>query len=298
MGIYTDMAVESHDYYQEKTRGSLQGVKLQELADNGIKTTIVDILDEVGASSLAKPIGRYITIDIPKEVDDHSKLILDCKKALTAALKMIITPDIKDDILIVGLGNEAITADALGVRATKQITATRHLFNLIPEEMQEGVRQVACLIPGVLGTTGVETMEIVRGIVDKIKPKMVIAIDSLASRKMERVASSIQVANTGLSPGSGIGNHRNKLNKETLGVPVIAIGVPTVVDAATLANDVLDLILPDEDSEERYLKISQVITPSQMGNAFVTPKEIDSQIKDLSDIISEALNSSLHEVEI
>ena len=212
---------------------------------------------------------------------------------------------------MVGLGNWNITADALGPKVIRSLMVTRHLKEYVPEEIDEGIRPVCAIAPGVLGITGIETGEIVRGLVEKIKPKLVIAIDALCSRKTERINTTIQIADTGITPGEGVGNKRRALNKETLGIPVVAIGVPTVVDAATIANDCIDLILHSLknhageekplykvldtiEAEDKYSLIRGAIEPS-LGNFIVAPKEVDTIIDDISKVIANGINISLHE---
>ena len=212
--------------------------------------------------------------------------------------------------MIVGLGNWNITPDALGPKVIDRVLVTRQYFVNYNKESDETVANVAAISPGVMGTTGIETMEIIKGVVEKIKPDLVIAVDALASRKMERISTTIQISDTGISPGSGIGNNRSTLDQETLGVPVIAIGIPTVVDAATIVNDTLDLIigsliteakvgtefynlLSDISSEDKYALIQDVLQPS-MANIIVTPTDIDLLIDDLSIIVANGLNMALH----
>jgi len=218
---------------------------------------------------------------------------------------------LRDNLLVIGLGNWNVTPDALGPKVVSRLMVTRHLLEYVPDQVDEGVRPVCAVSPGVLGITGIETGEIVRGIVDRVKPDVVIAIDALASRKMERVNTTIQIADTGISPGSGVGNKRMELSRETLGVPVIAIGVPTVVDAATMANDTIDLVIDNlireakEDSHfynmlknidrnEKYQLIQEVLQP-YVGNLVVTPKEIDDVVDRIAKVIANGLNIALHQ---
>ncbi|MEG1441178.1 MAG: GPR endopeptidase, partial [Oscillospiraceae bacterium] len=213
--------------------------------------------------------------------------------------------------LVVGLGNWNITADALGPKVIESLMITRHLKEYVPEEIDEGVRPVCAITPGVLGITGIETGEIVRGLTEKVKPTLVIAIDALCSRKMERINTTIQIADTGITPGEGVGNKRKALNFETLGVPVIAIGVPTVVDAATIATDTINLIVENLrsdnkdneplcrmlsaiDDQDKYGLIKQTISP-HFGNFIVAPKDVDTIIDDISSIIANGINISIHD---
>jgi spore protease len=212
--------------------------------------------------------------------------------------------------LVVGLGNWNVTPDALGPKVVSRLMVTRHLKQMVPDEIEEGIRPVCALSPGVLGLTGIETSEIIQGVVKKIKPDIAIVVDALASRKMSRVSTTIQIGNTGISPGSGVGNKRMGLTQSVLGIPVIAIGVPTVVDAATMANDTIDLVIDNmiEQSEngkefynmlksinrdEKYQLIQEVLSP-YTGDLMVTPKDVDSIIDNISKIIANGINIALH----
>ncbi len=225
-------------------------------------------------------------------------------------LKALHKLDKSNKTLVVGLGNWNVTPDALGPKVVDKILVTRHYFEAYKKIEDETMANVSAISPGVMGLTGIETGEIIKGIVEKIKPDLVIAVDALASRKMERVSSTIQISDTGINPGSGVGNKRKGLNEEYLGIPVIAIGVPTVVDAATMVNDTIDMIigemkkqskvgsnfysmLEEMESEDKYQLIKEVLNP-YMGNVMVTPKEVDDLIDDLSKVIANGLNISLH----
>ena len=203
-----------------------------------------------------------------------------------------------DTVLIIGLGNREITADSLGPKVIGSLMITRHLKKYIPEEIDEGIRPVCAIAPGVLGTTGMETEEIVRGLTEKIAPKLVIAIDALCSGKVERINTTIQITDTGITPGAGVGNKRKTINSETLGVPVIAIGVPTVVDAATIAAAGLELAMTNSDNNDidntnQYERIRKAIEP-EFGNMIVAPKDVDSITDDISSVIANGINISLH----
>ena len=315
--IRTDLAQEAYELFkQQAVREVMQereeppGVEVENAGDKEIKITRVKVTSPTGESSIGKPMGNYITLEIPGIKEHEQELYEKSCKALATELTRIIHLDEKSSVLVVGLGNWNVTPDALGPKVVSSMMVTRHLLEYVPEEVDEGVRPVCAIAPGVLGITGIETGEIVKGIVDKVKPSLVIAIDALASRKMERVNSTIQISDTGISPGSGVGNKRMALSKETLGVPVIAIGVPTVVDAATMANDTIDLVidtmikeapqgtdfynmLKSIDRNEKYELIQEVLDP-YVGNLIVTPKEIDDNIERLSKIIANGLNIALH----
>lgn len=309
ISIRTDLALEATEICEEQST-ALDGVVVdtKELEDCTITT--VEIINEIGSKIMNKEIGKYITLesDLMKFDDDDSreKVINYLKDELIE----IFGTDQSKKTLIIGLGNWNITSDALGPRAVSKTLVTRHIFKNYNKDYDDDFSEVAALSPGVMGITGIETVEIVKSIVDKIKPDRVVAIDALASRKMDRVNSTIQISTGGIAPGGGVGNKRKALDKSYLGVDVIAIGVPTVVDAATLTIDMLDLAIDNlievsqENSEfykmltklkeeEKYQLIKDSLDPYDK-NLIVTPKDIDETIENLAIIISEGLNRSLH----
>ncbi|MFA7412002.1 MAG: GPR endopeptidase, partial [Tissierellaceae bacterium] len=272
--------------------------------------TRVRILDKKGSENMGKPLGNYITIDVPKLNRTDEDLKDEISQVVAREIKGLGMNHPNSKILIVGLGNWNITPDALGPKVVNRVLVTRQFFINYKKEIDETVANVAALSPGVMGITGIETSEIVKGVVEKLEPDLIIAVDALASRKMNRVSTSIQISDTGINPGSGVGNKRMEINEESLGIPVMAIGIPTVVDAATIVNDSLDLIIDvlqgeaeegDElyqllaniESEEKYCFIKEVLNP-YMENVVVTPTDIDSVIDDLSIIIANGLNMALH----
>ena len=309
ISIRTDLALEATEICEEQST-ALDGVVVdtKELEDCTITT--VEIINEIGSKIMNKEIGKYITLesDLMKFDDDDSreKVINYLKDELIE----IFGTDQSKKTLIIGLGNWNITSDALGPRAVSKTLVTRHIFKNYNKDYDDDFSEVAALSPGVMGITGIETVEIVKSIVDKIKTDRVVAIDALASRKMDRVNSTIQISTGGIAPGGGVGNKRKALDKSYLGVDVIAIGVPTVVDAATLTIDVLDLaidnlievsqeysefykMLTKLKEEEKYQLIKDSLDPYDK-NLIVTPKDIDETIENLAIIISEGLNRSLH----
>ena len=306
----TDLALERREIFKKanKIEDEINGIETEEEIDSsGIVTTRVKILNEAGQTALGKPIGNYITIDIKqiKSIDEDG--IQNASDILSKELKKLIDSNIgkSDDVLIVGLGNEYVTPDSLGPKAINEIDITRHLLNYMPEILEDGTRPVSAISPGVLGTTGIETLEILKGIVDNIKPKLIIVIDALASRSIERISSSIQLADTGIVPGAGVGNTRKEISIKTLGIPVIAIGIPTVVESAVLVNDCLNLFIEklqrDAKSneylnklkeEDNYEEIKEALVPNDY-NMIVTPKEIDELIENMKDIVARGINFSL-----
>ncbi|MBU3128442.1 GPR endopeptidase [Clostridium sp. FP2] len=309
ISIRTDLAVEAKEIYSAESNGKTSGVDVEEYSEGDIKITNVKIVSDVGEKMMGKPKGTYITIDIPEFVHYDGEAMDRVSVVIGKVLKPLIKLEDSMTALVVGLGNWNVTPDAIGPKVVSKIMVTRHLKQLVPDSIDEGIRPVCAISPGVLGITGMETGEIIRGVVEKIKPNLVICIDALASRKMDRVNRTIQIGTSGISPGAGIGNRRMQINEEVLGVPVIAIGVPTVVDAATLANDTIDLVLDEMirtansggefynmlksiDKEEKQKMITEILNP-YVGNLVVTPKEIDMVINSLSKIIASGLNIAL-----
>ncbi len=306
----TDLAVEAREMYGKGEKQEIPGVAVDVSDNNGVKVTRVNIQQEVGARIMNKPIGNYITIEAEGLKRRDRDVYEEVSRALGEEMKRVASVDKESTTLVVGLGNWNVTPDSLGPKVISHLMVTRHVFEYLPDQVDEGVSPVCAISPGVLGITGIETGEIIEGLVSRIKPDRVIAIDALASRKMERINATIQIADTGISPGSGVGNKRKELNRETLGVPVIAIGVPTVVDAATMASDTIDMVvdtmikqteegkefyqvLKKMQGEDRYGLIREVLSPN-IGNLVVTPKEIDDMVRDMSKILANGLNIFLH----
>lgn len=310
INMRTDLAIEERELYRERENIEVEGVKVERQENDEYDITRVEIINEIGREKMNKPIGNYITIesDALKNADEDLKDKIS--KVLAKELKSLIKPDKLTKTLVVGLGNINVTPDALGPKVVEKIYVTRHFFKAYGKTEDETLADVSAIAPGVMGITGIETVETIKGIVEKTKPDLIIAIDALASRKTERLNTTIQITDTGISPGSGVGNARKELNEAYLGVPVFALGVPTVVDAVTITNDMINLIIESmkEESgndsqlykmldslkdEERYGYIKDILTPS-MYDLVVTPKEIDDIITDLTQIISNGINISLH----
>lgn len=223
----TDLALERNEIVKKKDNlQNVEGVETEEnKIDDNLLVSKVKIINDKGAQAIGKPIGNYITIDLNKFNIASEEEIEKYANCLADEIKKLVDTHIssEEDILVVGLGNEYVTPDALGPKVTKDIEVTRHLLKYMPEYVKPGTRPISAIAPGVLGTTGIETLEILKGVVDNTKPKMLIVIDSLASRNIKRISSTIQLADTGIVPGAGVGNTRKELNKESLGIPVIAI---------------------------------------------------------------------------
>ena len=286
----TDLALERRDLFKKANNISneVDGLETQEESfTDDIKISRVKVLNDNGEQAIG---GE-------DEIQKASEAVTKELKNLIGALV-----DPQEDILVVGLGNLYVTPDALGPKVVNEIDITRHLLNYMPDVLDKDTRPVSAIAPGVLGTTGIETLEVIKGIVENIHPKLIIVIDALASRSIERISSTVQLADTGIVPGAGVGNERKELTKETLGVPVIAIGIPTVVEAATIAADSLDLFiqkvqeeaksnefLNQLQEEDKYEMIKEVLTPEDY-NFIVTPKEIDDLIENMKDVVARGIN--------
>ncbi len=283
----TDLALEAREIWQEgaQTADRLRGVESHQTNREGYPVTTVRITSAEGQRALGKPVGTYITLELPglkrREEDAFPRAV----RALAAELKELL-PENAGSVLVVGLGNRAITPDNVGPSAVGHTLVTRHLVEQMPEHFGH-FRPVAALAAGVLANTGVESSELVRSVAERIRPSCIIAIDALASRSLSRVCTTVQLADTGISPGSGVGNHRAALNQETLGVPVIALGVPTVVDVATLCADVL--------AEAGRGELEPEALRGHGGGLMVTPRDIDQSVADLSKVIGYGVSLALQE---
>lgn len=278
MNFRTDLAIEMQEYHQNKT---LDGVLSKTETHDGIKITTIEIINEDGEKLIGKPKGRYITIETDR-LYKSSEAFSSVAKVLCRELRKLMPKE--GTVLVAGLGNEDITPDAIGPKTLNQLLATRHISSELSESLGLGeLRSVAGIVPGVLGKTGIETVEIIDGVVKKISPDCVIVIDALASRNTARLGTTLQLCDTGVSPGSGVGNRRKGITAETLGIPVVAIGVPTVVDALTMAWDILE-------KKNIGLDENELLQHRQM---MVTPKEIDSLINKASQLIAMGINMAL-----
>ena len=283
--VRTDLALEARENL-DRSREELNGIQIQEEEDsqNNIHTTTVTITTENSAKAIGKPVGCYVTMEVPDLGSEDEGYHREISEVLAQRLKSLRKNRV-GSVLLVGLGNRNVTPDALGPLVMDNLKITRHLFKEFGLT-EEGKNQVSALVPGVTAQTGMETLEIIRGVVDETRPDMVIVVDALAARSIKRLNRTIQISDAGIHPGSGVGNHRCRLNHETLGVPVIAIGVPTVVDAATI---VYDAIGQTELEEDQVQDLREQMAPG-LNTMFVTPKDIDETVKRVSYTISEALN--------
>lgn len=306
----TDLASERRDIYQKanNVEGQINGVESeQEEIDENLRVERVKITNEEGEKAIGKPVGSYVTVDIRGLKIAQEEELEKAATVVSRELGKIIDNHIdkQGEILVVGLGNIYVTPDSLGPKVINDIEVTRHIINYLPQYVEEGTRMVSAISPGVLGTTGIETVEILKGIVDNINPKLLIVIDALASRSIERISSTVQISDTGIVPGAGVGNTRSEISKNSLGIPVVAIGVPTVVETAVLVNDSLDLFIEklQEEAksndylnrlkeEDNYEEIKEALIPKEY-NLIVTPKEIDELIENMTKIVATGINQSV-----
>lgn len=294
----TDLALEAREYVED-ANGELRGVIVEEYEkeDIGMQVTKVQITTRNSARLLGKPKGTYITLEVPSlcesgENSDVSEHHEEIAAEISRHLKELLPKKQESlQVLAVGLGNRDVTADALGPAVAEHLNISRHMLQEFGElGLQKNNAVItSCIVPGVMAKTGMETAEIVKGIVKQTKPDAVIVIDALASRSTKRLNRTIQISNTGIHPGSGVGNHRNAIDEEVLGVPVIAMGVPTVVDAATIVADALEK-MHKELNETAFLQARDSMVLSQLHNMYVTAKDIDATIKRVSFTLAEALN--------
>lgn len=310
--VRTDLALEEKERF-ESDNVEISGVVLEEDYDEEteLRITRVEIKTENGAKAMRKPVGTYLTVETPDlAMPDAENQMLIAEKICSYIKELIRKLELRSkdiSILVVGLGNREVTPDSLGPCVADHLSVTRHIVKEYGKYAMgtDDAPMISAIVPGVMGQTGMESAEIVRGIVSETNPDVVIAVDALAARNSKRLNRTIQIADTGIHPGSGVGNHRNGMTKETLGVPVIGIGVPTVVDAATIVNDTMEnFILALESSEslkgvgevlrsynagEKYEFVKELISP-HLNGMFVTPKDVDEMVHHISHTLAEAIN--------
>ena len=308
--IRTDLALEVNEQVSP-AEGKLRGVIVREESDSetGIKVTTLEITNKYGEKALGKPIGTYVTIEAEGLSDYDSDYSDRTARILADNILKLISRDILDkkqcSILVAGLGNREVTADSLGPDVVENLCINRHICKEYKNEDEDTVVTLAGVAPGVMAQTGMETAEIIKGIVLETKPDVVIAIDALAARNSRRLNTTIQLSDQGIHPGSGVGNHRVGITQETIGAPVLAIGVPTVIDAPTIVNDTMENfikllseakelkavagVLSEYSAQEKYQLVKEVIEPA-MASMYVTPKDVDANIKVIGYTLSEAIN--------
>lgn len=312
--IRTDLAMEQKERF-ESDHVEVSGVVLEEEYDEEkeIKITTVKIETENGAKTMGKPVGTYLTLEAPNLAAGDEGYHREISETLAGFLAEYMQDENKGkeqrdrySVLVVGLGNREVTPDALGPYVVDQLNITRHIVQEYGKyAIEENGRSVSAVVPGVMAQTGMETAEIIKGIVQETSPDLIMVIDALAARSTKRLNRTIQISDAGIHPGAGVGNHRSAITKDTMGIPVIAIGVPTVVDAATIVNDTMEnfiaaletsdslrgvgVVLQGYNSAEKYELVKELISP-HLNGMFVTPKDIDETIRRISYTISEALN--------
>ncbi len=279
MKIRTDLVLECREMFAEE----INGVESTSHDSDGITVTHVNIKTDEGANRIGKPIGSYITIEIDNMSFQDEDIKERGEKAVSDELKKLLQNQNTDSVLVVGLGNQYITPDSIGPKTVGKVTVTRHITKEASLGFDFDIRPVSAVAPGVLGITGIETGEIVKGVIEHVKPTLVIAVDALAARKISRLGTTVQLSDTGISPGSGVGNNRKELTQKTLGVPVIAIGVPMVVDATTLAMDII----------RDHTQIKNELLEDGHG-MILTSNDVDAISNTASDIISGGINMALH----
>lgn len=290
--IRTDLALETTERFTEENV-EIRGVEIKEdyNEEKDIRTTVVKIRSENGAKAMGRPQGNYITIEAPNLSTPDEEYHREVSQEVARHLRALLDLKREKSILVIGLGNTAITSDSLGPHVVDNLRMTRHIIREygVRSMGEEKMHRISGLVPGVMAQTGMETSEIVQGVVSETKPDVVIAIDALAARSTRRLNRTIQITDTGIHPGSGVGNHRIGLTEENLDVKVIGIGVPTVVDAATIVHDSMAHLLEALEEEEQKEFLEEMISP-HLHSMFVTPKDVDETVKYLSFTISEGLN--------
>lgn len=308
--VRTDLALEAREKFQEDNV-EIKGVRLEEeQAADDIHISSVIIETENGAKAMGRPKGNYVTLEAPNMIDEDEGCHREISIQLSRVLKRLLPKGEEFTTLVVGLGNRAVTPDSLGPRVVDNLCITRHIIKEFGKYVigDSCHKSVSSIVPGVMAQTGIESMEIVRGITKETSPDVIIAVDALAARSTRRLNRTIQITDTGINPGSGVGNHRHALNSKSVGIPVIAVGIPTVVDAATIVidtmNNLLDAMSQAEqlrrignsyeklDMMEKYELVHELLTP-QLNTLYVTPKDVDEAVKRLSFTISEGINIAL-----
>ncbi len=300
----TDLALEAHEINAEK--GQADGVIVNESEVDGVKVTVAEVKPGEGERLTGKPAGVYTTIDIGKVWQYDSERFNQTATVLSGEINKLMPQERPEDkcVLVAGLGNMEITPDSIGPRVVSKVIVTRHIRVLNRELYDKvGFGNLAAVSPGVLGQTGIESAEIVKSVVDKIQPLCVILVDSLSSRKLSRLATTVQLCDTGLRPGTGVANNRAELNSQSLGVPVVSIGIPTVVDAATLAYDLLEELVNGTDIKQNvtctnfdqmYEQIIERLMAGSGRSMYISPKESDVIARETARLVSTAINLSLH----
>ncbi|MDO4545445.1 MAG: GPR endopeptidase [Bacillota bacterium] len=290
MKYRTDLAIERKEILDGENKGAaeIEGVTMEkEDYEGGVKATRIAITSLAGEARMEKPMGNYITIEAEGILEEKEGIKDKVEHAIAVELKKLINFHYHLKVMVVGLGNRAVTPDSLGPVTASKVRITRHLFIMFEADGDDEMSCVSCIVPGVTATTGMETADIIKKAVELSEPEVVIVIDSLAARDIERVSTTIQITDTGISPGGGMGNTRTGINEDTVGAKVIAIGVPTVIDATTIIRDALADNMDSAESIEKYIE-------EYDRQMIVTSTDIDMLIKDFSDIIANGINKTIH----
>ena len=296
-GVRTDLALEARECIEEAD-DNLHGVEVTEYKEGpeNVQITKVKITSKNGAKAMGKPIGTYFTLEASELVESDTDYHRDISVSLSQIIRELI-PKIEEEqaFLVVGLGNREVTADALGPKVVDNLFITRHMVKEFGKAAytKEKVNLISSIVPGVMAQTGMETSEIIKGIVLQTSPDVIIVIDALAAKNVRRLNKTIQITDTGIQPGSGVANHRNALTRESLGVPVIAIGVPTVVGAANIVSNAMELMTENDKLEKEVLESELTKVMAELSSLYVTGKDIDEIVKRVSYTISEAVNIAL-----
>lgn len=289
----TDLAAELRELNPQ-----IAGVTEQTEIKGLVSVSRIRIETKSAAEKLEKPIGNYVTLDVPALQDRDPNAFRQASKALAEELSMLLGPFAgRGTVLVAGLGNRFVTPDALGPRVVERVFITRHLSQVMPDDFSERLRAVCAIAPGVLGITGIETKEVIRGIVARVKPVCIIAIDALASRRASRISTTIQLTDTGICPGAGVGNARAVLDQKELGIPVFALGVPLVVYAKTVVRDAVSVLAEKTGvagDDQGLLRLVDEVVAESMGPLIVTPKEVDVLVADMARIVADGINLALH----
>ena len=309
--IRTDLALETYSYLLE-TADAIPGIESEDEKGDNVSVTRIKITSDSASEKIGKSKGNYISLFLPDVRYIDQKQYAEMYKGISNELRALLPKQQKDKpILIIGLGNRAITSDSLGPAVLDRLMITRHLFSYAPEALSSGMHSVCAIAPGVLGITGIETEEILSALCQKIDPYAVICIDALAARNVDRITSTVQLCDTGIHPGAGVGNNRKEISEKTLGVPVIAIGVPTVVDAATITDDTLDIVIKklkkSLDANNSFFQMLQNLdsdakrelifssASENLPHFMTTPKDIDILIAKIAEIVANGINFALHD---
>ncbi len=290
----TDLAKEAREIDE-----NIKGVTGKDFTFEGVSGTEIVISDSVAAEKLGKKKGRYVSFETEAVLNRNVEEYISVSKAIGQEIKKMLSDIPKNKtVLVVGLGNEKMTADSIGPKTVKGVFVTRHIFEFLPREADERMKNVSAISPGVLGVTGLESADIVSGICKNADIGAIIVVDALAARRSERMFSTFQLTDTGIEPGAGVGNKRKGINKETLGIPVLAIGVPTVVYASSLIYDAAVEILSLATGKDERLVENAAKKIATKEDMVVTPKEIDVTVSDSAKIISDGINLALHQLSL